>query len=262
MSQTTYANEAPVAFRGLLGDSGHDMFLISRAVDEAAGVPAGVMLVNGTDPDTQASLPSAAGETPQGVVAHQQAREDYSLAGDLMLADGETASLVRKGRVWVRVEGAVANGGDVYFRHTTGSGTELGAFRADADGDAEISTLTPNPVANDTMYTVDIHIGDEDYHFEYMSDATATATEICDGIRAAMALDATFTALVVASGTTTLVLTAQTAGQELDVVSSGPGLFDIVESTPPAPTCDLLPGAKFASTAAAAGVALLEINIP
>ncbi len=51
-----------------------------------------------------------------------------------MLEDGETASLVRKGRVWVVVEEAVAVGDDVYFRHTAGGGgSELGAFRNDAD---------------------------------------------------------------------------------------------------------------------------------
>jgi hypothetical protein len=92
------------------------------------------MLVVGTDPDTQAALPSATGEVLAGVVAHQQAREDFSLAGDLMLADGEPASLVRKGRVWVSVEEAVTPGDDVFFRHTAGGGgTELGVFRTDAD---------------------------------------------------------------------------------------------------------------------------------
>lgn len=134
MSQTAYTQQAEVAFRGLLGDSGHDMHLRSRAVDEVAGVPAGIMLVDGTDPETQASLPSATGQGLQGVVVHQQAREKLDLAGNLMLRDGETASLVRQGRIWVVVEEAVAVGDAVFFRHTAGGGgSELGAFRNDAD---------------------------------------------------------------------------------------------------------------------------------
>jgi len=133
MSQTSYSIQAAQAFRGLLGDSGHDMYLVSRAVEEAAGVPAGVMLTVGTDPVTQAKLPAATGEVLAGVVAHQQARDNLELAGNLMLEDGEPASLVRRGRVWVVVEEAVTPGDDVYFRHTAPGTEELGAFRTDAD---------------------------------------------------------------------------------------------------------------------------------
>ena len=134
MSQTSYSIQAPVAFAGLLGDSGGDTHLRSRAVEDAAGVPAGVMLVDGTDPETQALLPSSTGQALQGIVAHQQAREDLALAGALMLSVGETASLVRKGRVWVVVEEAIAVGDAVFFRHTAGGGgSNLGAFRNDAD---------------------------------------------------------------------------------------------------------------------------------
>lgn len=131
--QTSYSNQAPVAFRGLLADPAADAFLVSRAVEQAAGVPAGVMLVAGTDPAVEAKLPSTTGQKLAGIVCHQQARQDFSLAGSLMLANGEDASLVRRGRVWVVVEEAVAPGEAVFFRHTTGTGTELGAFRNDAD---------------------------------------------------------------------------------------------------------------------------------
>lgn len=51
--------------------------------------------------------------------------------------------------------------------------------------------------------------------YTYNTDAGATATNICDGIRAAIALDQN--AAVVGSGTTTLVLTAKDAKQQFVV---------------------------------------------
>lgn len=263
MSQTAYTVAPALAFRGLLGDPNDDKFAIPMSNGAAAAVGFGIMVRrDAANPEDQFDILSAAGQVPLGIPVHTQAQEDPSLADPLGIALLEPASILRRGRIWVPVEAAVVVTDPVYFRHTTGSGTEIGAFRPDADGAAEVSTLTPNPVVNSINYTVDIRIGDHDYHFEYTADASATATEICDGIRAAMVLDATFTALVVATGTTTLILTAQNVGQLIGIVSSGPGLFDIVETTPPAPTCDLASDAQWLQGAAGAGVALLEINLP
>jgi hypothetical protein len=47
---------------------------------------------------------------------------------------GDPVVLLRRGLVWVEVEGAVTEDGDVYCRHTANGGnTVLGKFRADAD---------------------------------------------------------------------------------------------------------------------------------
>jgi hypothetical protein len=263
MSQTAYSVDPALAFRGLLADPNDDKFAIPMANGAAAAQGFGIMVRrDAANPADQFDIFSAAGQAPLGVTVHTQAQEDPSLAGSLGIALLEPASVLRRGRVWVRVEEAIAVTDGVFYRHTSGSGTEIGAFRNDADGAAEVSTLTPNPVVNDTVYTVDMHILDQDYHFEILSDGTATATEICDAMRAAMALDAQFTALVVASGTTTLILTSQVAGLGLVPVSSGPGLFDIVETTPPVPTCEEIVNAQWLQGSTGAGVALLELNLP
>lgn len=77
---------------------------------------------------------------------------------------------------------------------------------------AQVSTGTPT-AANSTYYWVTITqnvVDGKNYTntYSYESDATATATEICDGIRNAINKDAQVK--VTASGTTTLILTADT----------------------------------------------------
>ena len=264
MSQTAYTIDPALAFRGLLGDPNAGNFAIPMANGAAAAQGFGIAVRrDAANPEDQFDIFSAAGQAVLGVLVHTQAQQNPGLADPLGISLLEEASVLRRGRIWVAVEEAIVVTDRVFVRHTAfGGNTEIGQFRTDAEGDAEISTLTPNPIVNDVVYTVDVKIGSADFHFETLADGTATATEICDGIRAAMVLDATFTALVVASGTTTLVLTGQNVGQELDITSTGEGLFDIVESTPPAPTADELPVASWLQGSTGAGVALLEINIP
>ncbi len=264
MSQTSVSIQAPVAFNGMLADGpSFDNFHLSLALEDVVDAPFGLGYMLGTNPVTQFKLPAGAGVLA-GVLIHRHQSEQRGLftsggsGGATGLKTGEVGDMLRRGRVWVPTIGVVTAGLPAYLIHTA---ADFGSWRADAGGVAEVSTLTPNPVTNDLTYTVDIHIGDEDYHFETLADGSATATEICDGIRAAMALDATFTALVVATGTTTLILTGQNIGQDLDVVSSGEGLFDIVETTPPATAAQLVKGVWRTSTAGS-GIAILELNEP
>jgi len=63
-------------------------------------------------------------------------RLDTSLIGDSAEVYGNQAavSIKRKGRIWVRVQDAVAEMGDVYCRYATAAtGYGLGSFRSDAD---------------------------------------------------------------------------------------------------------------------------------
>ena len=205
-------------------------------------------------------LPSAAGDSVVGVGVRTAAYRDDGAATDVLAA--EDVACLRQGEIFMYSEEAVASGDPVYFRHTSkGGNTVLGRVRNDADGTAEVSTITPTAV-NDTDYALNVRIGTADYQFMYTSDGSATATEICDGLRTAMALDAGFTAAVTASGTATLILTAATAGVNLVVTSNGPGALAIVETTGPAPTCDLLAGARFIETTSTAGLARVALNLP
>lgn len=371
MAQTTYNVDPELGFRGLLADPNQDAFMVPMANGAAAAQGFGIMVRrDGTNPEDQFDIFSAAGQTPLGITVHTHAQEDPSLADPLGIALLETASILRRGRIWVRVEEAITVGDPVYFRHTSGTGTEIGAFRNDSDGAGQVTTLTPTvvendiyglditvggteyhfeaqatgsagdpaiwtltpTVANDTLYRLHIHIpnapgAQKEWAFEYTSDGTATATEICDGFRTVMAASASFTALVVASGTTTLILTGQTNGMEFTILPAGVGLWtsitetqaagvstatllcnkfrtlmaadaaftaaivasgtttlvltgqtagqsfrtissghgawaSITETTPAGPTCDLVSSAEWLRGSAAAGVALLEINLP
>jgi hypothetical protein len=78
-----------------------------------------------------------------------------------------------------------------------------------------------------------------------------------------MAADAAFTAVCVATGTTTLILTSQNEGQVMYVNSGGPGLWtSIVETIAASATCDLITTAQWLEGSTGAGIALLEINVP
>lgn len=262
MSQTAYSVNAADAFAGLLDMNFQNADILSRFNEEATKTGYGLMVRQGTLA-VEALRISAAGQTPLGVGvhAHTEKAKGTGTATEAE-ANGGKLDVLRKGRIWVVTEEAIAIGNDVYFRHTAkGGNTTLGAFRTDRDGVAEVSTLTPTAV-NDTQYGVRVIIDGTAYTFHVTGDATATATEICDDFRTAMAADATFTALVVATGTTTLILTGQNAGQALDVTDIGAGVMAIVETTPPAPTADNLTAqARWLTAVAAAGVALLEVNL-
>ncbi len=262
MSQTAYTVEAELAFRGMLGDPNDDGFKIPLSNGAAAAQGFGIMVRrDATNLEDQFDILSAAGQAPVGVLVHNHAQENPALTGFLGVDLLEPASVLRRGRIWVRVEEAITVCDGVFFRHTTGTGTEIGAFRNDLDGAAEDITMTPTAV-NDTEYNLGIHVGGNDYSLTFLSDASATATEINDGLRTAMALDAELTALVVATGTTTLILTAQVAGQNITAVQEGLGAMAFVNTTPPAPTCDEILTAQWLQGSTAAGVALLELNLP
>lgn len=90
---------------------------------------------------------------------------------------------------------------------------------------AQVVTITPTPV-NDATYTIDeIDDGVEVYGpFAYVADASATAAEIVAGL---LALINATAIQVTASGTTTLILTADNAGQPFTVAESDANLAQV-----------------------------------
>lgn len=260
MSQTAYAVSAGDAFAGLLDMNLQHADVISRFNEETTRVSYGLMVRQGTLAQQFQNF-SAIGQDAIGVTIHEHTEKDSAGAAAEIAGTGGKASVLRKGRIWVVAEEAIALTDSVFYRVATGTGTVIGAFRTDADGVPEVTTLTPTAV-NDTQYGVRVIIAGTAYTFHVTGDASATATEICDDFRTAMAADTVFTALVVATGTTTLILTGQNTGQELDVTDIGAGTMAIVETTPPAPTAvDISSQARWLTSVGAAGVALLEVNL-
>ena len=135
MSQTAYSVDPDLGFRGLLGDPNDDAFALALANGSGAAVGFGIMVRrDASNLEDQFDIFSATGQTPVGILVHTHAQQDSSLTGVNGVASLETASILRRGRIWVVVEEAITVGDDVYFRHTSGTGTEIGAFRNDVDG--------------------------------------------------------------------------------------------------------------------------------
>lgn len=134
MSQLAYTQEPEKAFQGLLADS-KEADILTRALDEAAGIPFGVALEPGTDPATQVALPDATSFDLVGVAAHRHNRDTFTQALDIGIDDEDVVNVVRKGRIWVPIEQAVTpHSSPVFIRHTVNGGLDqLGAFRIDAD---------------------------------------------------------------------------------------------------------------------------------
>lgn len=128
MSQTgAYTRQAARGAPGLLGDSGHDMFIQSYGVETAA-VEFGRGVEAGTDPENQ--VVAYAGGTLQGVTvkthALDRATEEAGLDGASV---GEEVGVLRKGRIWVQTNEAVVAGDAVFCVNT---GADAGRFRNDA----------------------------------------------------------------------------------------------------------------------------------
>ncbi len=261
MAQTTYNTSQSAAFAGM-SDSGFSPQDVATGFnEETSAIPFGILLKTGTA-DNQVKLYTQ-GATPAGLAMHTHAYSNRDLSGTNGVATLESVNVMRKGRMWVLAEGTVAKGGLVYARHTSdgGSNTQLGSLRADADGTAQVSTLTPT-AANSTSYSVAVFVNGRQYTFTTVSDGSATATEICDALRVLMAADATFTAQIVATGTATLILTSQFAGREFEVGTNGPGVISIAATTANATKADLMTGMRWAGSRTGAGLVQVEINKP
>lgn len=84
---------------------------------------------------TQCRLPRQATDITahfKGITRYDAAREQAS--GAETYQNGAAVSVKHKGRIWVRVQDAVAEDGDVYCRYASAvTGYGLGSFRSDAD---------------------------------------------------------------------------------------------------------------------------------
>lgn len=123
MSQTNYQVNFDKAFEGMLGDANH-MDALSRVI-EGAGVLFGKAVTFGTN-DNQCKALSAITNKVMGVVIHKHVEEG-------VLAAKEAVSLLRKGRIYVKVEEAVSPGDAVFVRAVAAGAEEAGSFRASAD---------------------------------------------------------------------------------------------------------------------------------
>lgn len=127
MSQTgDYTRLANRGKPGLLGDSGHDMYILSRAVQTAA-IEFGRGVEAGTDPERQVVAYAAGAFLGVTVFTHalDRATEEADFDGASV---AEMVGVLRKGRIWVLTNEAVAAGDAVFCVNT---GADAGMFRND-----------------------------------------------------------------------------------------------------------------------------------
>jgi hypothetical protein len=251
MAQTSYSNSfSAVGFEGMLADS-KEADIVSELNAEAA---ANLVFGRGVRKTAAGALNmSAAGQSLHGIPVFNQ-REVADLASNGAIRPKETFDLLRKGRILVKAEQAVAVTDDVYLRYTAGAGDQtVGRFRKDADGTAQVDTITIT-AANSVSYSVAV----DGKAYNYASDASATQAEIQAGLAAAMTADPNCP--VTPSGTTSLILTAKVAGKAF-VTSAGANLA-VANTTPNAAKAEKISNARWATATSGEGLAVLEINLP
>ena len=80
----------------------------------------------------QAEIPTATGFTFEGISV-QTNKPTPNATGIALYEAGEEITVLRKGRIWVYTEVAVAVNDPVFLRHTTNAALLAGDFRNDAD---------------------------------------------------------------------------------------------------------------------------------
>lgn len=132
--QTSYDSLAP---EGLLGLMTEDFTRYVDSVIPTTTVKIGKLLVadkTAGQPRNKAKLPALATDITVksnllGVVPWDQSRE-----GGVDWPASRPTPVLRRGRIWVTAESAVARFTPAFVRFASGAGgTELGSFRADAD---------------------------------------------------------------------------------------------------------------------------------
>lgn len=265
MTQLTYSVAHSQGFPGTLDSN--DKIVRTARNNTAPEIAAGrfVAFDTGASNELAVKLPVALTDKLLGVVMLDQAHAPQTTG----YAQNELMSVLRQGNILMFTEQAVTPNDSVFVRTSmtaaTGSTPALGQVRKSADGVAEVNTVTPT-AGNATAYGLSYNINGRTFVFTVLSDPTGTATEICDAFRTVMVADAAFTALVVASGTATLILTSQQAGvpQNITVNASTTGLggLAIVATTPSAPTAVAAPGCSFLTSASAGGLVWVAVNLP
>ena len=136
MSQLAYSVNMAVAQAGAKYDISpmQDVMSKHNPVDE---ILLGVAVVKSSEDDDAIKLPAASTDiTVAGRclgVAIRKMDMASALSSPSVYPVKSSVPVMKKGRVWVKVEEAVAPNDPVYVRFAAGTGTQKGAFRASAD---------------------------------------------------------------------------------------------------------------------------------
>lgn len=127
MAQTTFTTDPGPGQAGQIASSAD--YQLNSAFAEGAIAP-GLFVVRGTDPETQAEIPSATFDADAALGFAWLDPSDLSPAS---YEDGLPMTYLEKGEVFAVCEEAVDAGDPVFVRFAAGTGTVLGSVRNDAD---------------------------------------------------------------------------------------------------------------------------------
>jgi hypothetical protein len=225
------------------------------ASTDAGEIPFGVLVcADGTE--EKARLPQVIADVTTkalGVALRTLAQEN-NLAGTNVYPKNARLRVRKKGRVWVKVEEAVAAFDKAWVRlRSVGNNTQRGAFRKSGDGTAQVVNFAPGE-ANATPYVVSLG----QYSYSYLSDGSGTDAEIIAGFILKINEQTALHGVTASDGTTTLTLTG-IAGVPFDYSASANMVATL--TTAAVPAAAELPRATYRTAASANGLALLELDL-
>jgi len=135
--QTTYTTSPAIALEGQrYPTQGEDIIsMVNR--EASAEMDFGLAVVwevpEGGTEDAGALAPDAIDEIVAGILVHSHAYAKPDQLGDDGVKPGEKLSVMRKGKIWVKPEDAVAPGDRLFIRAVVAGGEREGAVRMSAD---------------------------------------------------------------------------------------------------------------------------------
>lgn len=136
---TSYS-EMPRAFEGQLADIRENEVDSYTQGEASAEIPFGVAVAEGTAGTPASGIPNEcinmvdANSVVAGAVVHSHAYNRETQLGTTGIKPDQQVSVLRRGRIYMRHEGAVSKGAAAFVRHTAGGGGSVkGVLRADAD---------------------------------------------------------------------------------------------------------------------------------
>lgn len=140
MPQLTIQGDPNPAFEGQIAYPMFPRIVMTRFVADAGGIGFGIACVRAADQTVKRATAGAdITNSFEGFAVRQEVRESNG-AG---YSDKDPLPVMRRGYIWVAVEGAVTEEAPVFIRTAaSGGNTTIGAARADAD--SANATLLPN----------------------------------------------------------------------------------------------------------------------
>lgn len=140
-AQTSYSINQQVALAGLVyAQAPSD--IISRSCETVAGIPFGVAVSTGTDPDKECILGGATGFL--GISIRSLEREGVQGSGVIQYDEKETVGIIRNGYVWATCPSGCNPGDKVNFVEATGV---LDSGAASGTGETELDDAQWDSVA-------------------------------------------------------------------------------------------------------------------